>query len=525
MIKNKFFQIFLTILISGFYFFSRLQNLTSIPVFCDEAIYIRWAQIIQSEDNLRFIPQTDGKQPLFMWLNAVTLKFIQDPLVAGRLISVFAGFGLLLVLFLTTVIFINYEDKESNIFKFIKTSINKNFYQGLFTSLIYCLIPFSFFFDRLALADNLLSFFGFLALFFSFLLSKYPRLDLALILGFILGLSWLTKSPAIYFVVLSFLTFLILKKKSTIHNLVSNIYLPIISSIVAFLIYNILRLGPQFQMIALRNKDYIWTISEILKHPFDPLKPHLLNAFSLYHQYISTPILIFTFVGILMFFLNKNTKYQILNTKYLILIFWWLLPLIANAAMAKVFTARYILFTLPPLILLISIGFLNFLTKIKSNILKIILIVSVFILNINFIYKISLNPFNQKLISSELNYLEEWTSGWGIKESADFLKQRSLSANIIVGTEGAFGTLPDGLQIYGRNIPHLTIIGVGLGFSKIPTSLINARDYGDEVYLLINKSRLKLDTSELNQLELTKSFIKPDGDELLLYKLKPITVK
>lgn len=524
MIKNKFFQIFLIILISGFYFFSRLQNLTSIPVFCDEAIYIRWAQIIQSEDHLRFIPQTDGKQPLFMWLNAATLKFIEDPLVAGRLISVFAGFGILLLLFITTAIFLNYEDKESNIFKFIKTSINKNFYQGLFTSLIYCLLPFSFFFDRLALADNLLSFFGFLALLLSFLLSKYPRLDLALILGFILGLSWLTKSPAIYFVVLSFLTFLILKKKSTIYNLVSNIYLPIISSIVAFLIYNILRLGPQFQMIALRNKDYIWTISEILKHPFDPLKPHLLNAFNLYYQYISIPILIFAFIGLIIFLKNKKET-NLLNAKYLVLVSWWLLPLIANAAMAKVFTARYILFTLPPLILLISIGFLNFLTKIKSNILKIILIISVFILNINFINNISLNPFNQKLISSERNYLEEWTSGWGIKESADFLKQRSLSANIIVGTEGAFGTLPDGLQIYARNVPHLTIIGVGLGFSKIPTSLVNARDYGDEVYLLINKSRLKLDTDELNQLELTKSFIKPDGDQLLLYKLKPVTVK
>lgn len=520
MIKNNFFKFFLIILISGFYFFSRLQNLTSIPVFCDEAIYIRWAQVIQSEETLRFIPQTDGKQPLFMWLNAVTLKFIQDPLVASRLISVFAGFALLLTLFLITAVFLNYEEKEDNIFKFIKTSIKKNFYPAIFTSLIYCLIPFSFFFDRLALADNLLSFFGFLALFFSFLLSKYPRLDLAFILGFVLGLSWLTKSPAIYFVVLSFATFLLFNFRRP-----KTIVLPIISSFIAFLIYNILRLGPQFQMIALRNKDYIWTISEILKHPFDPLKPHLINAFSLYTHYLSLPLIIFSLTGLLLFIVNKKNRQQILKPKYLVLFAWWLLPLIANAALAKVFTARYILFTIPPFIILISIGFLNFLSKIKSNFLKIIFIISVFILNINFIYKISLNPFNQKLISSEQNYLVDWTSGWGIKESADFLKQRSLVANIIVGTEGGFGTLPDGLQIYSRNIPHLTIIGVGLGFTKLPASLVNARDYGDEVYLLINKSRLKLETSESDQLELVKSFIKPDGDQLLLYKFKPTTVK
>lgn len=199
---------------------------------------------------------------------------------------------------------------------------------------------------------------------------------------------------------------------------------------------------------------------------------------------------------------------------------WWILPLVANAAMAKVFTARYILFTLPSLIILISIGFSNFLTKIKSNILKIVLILAVFVLNINFIYKISTDPFHQKLTSTEQGYLSDWTSGWGIKESADYLKQRSQVANIIVGTEGAFGTLPDGLQIYGNKVNQLTIIGEGLGFTEIPEGLINAKKYGDEVYLLINKSRLKINSNQLNQLKLINSFDKPDGDKLLLYEIQ-----
>jgi len=513
MIKNKFSCFFLLILIFGLYFFSRFQNLTSIPVFGDEAIYIRWAQIIQSEETLRFIPQTDGKQPLFMWINAATLKFISAPLVSGRIISVFAGFGLLSLLFFTTAVFLNYEDKEKNIFKFIKNSVCKNFYPAAFTSLIYCLLPFSFFFDRMALADTLLSFFGLGALLFSFLLSKYPRLDLSLILGFILGLSWLTKSPAIYFIVLSFVTFLLFNYRNF-----KLIIIPLISSIIAFLIYNILRLGPQFSQIAIRNKDYIWSILEILKHPFDPLNPHLLNTLSLYNQYISCPLLIFSFVGLILL-LIKTKKTKNLNLKYLILISWWILPLIANAAMAKVFTARYILFTLPPLIILISIGFLNFLTKIKSNILKLILIITVFTLNLNFIYKISIDPFHQKLISTEAGYLSDWTSGWGIKESADFLKQRSQVANVIVGTEGAFGTLPDGLQIYCNKIPRLTIIGEGLGFTELPSGLVDAKNHGDEVYLLINKSRLKINSNQLNQLKLIKSFDKPDGDKLLLYEI------
>ena len=515
MTKNKFFRFFIIFLVCAFYFSSRLQNLTSIPVFGDEAIYIRWAQVIKSEETLRFVPQTDGKQPLFMWVNAVSLKFFFDPLISGRIISVLAGFGLMIVLFLLTAVILSYDSKEKDIFRFLRQSIIDNFYPSLFTSFIYILIPFTFFFDRMALADTLLSFFGVLCLFLVLLLSKFPRLDLSLILGFVLGLAWLTKSPAIYFVVLSFLTFLILKKKSIIYDLISTIHLPLISIFIGFLIYNILRLGPQFQMIALRNKDYIWSIADILKHPLDPLKPHLINVFEIYRYYLSIPLIIFSIIGSIVYF--KNFKLKIKN--YIILIAWWILPLIANCIFAKVFTARYILFTLPPLLVLISIFIFNFFKKISSIPLKIIILIAIFIPNIIFMFNLSVNPFTKKLPSSEQGYLVDWTSGWGIKESADFLKQRSLVANIIVGTEGAFGTLPDGLQIYGNKVPQLTIIGEGLGFTEIPAGLINAKNYGDEVYLLINKSRLKINSNQLNQLKLIKSFDKPDGDKLLLYEI------
>jgi len=513
MIKNKFVRFLVLISICCLYFFSRLQHLTSIPVFGDEAIYIRWAQLIKSEGTLRFVPQTDGKQPLFMWVNAVILKFFSDPLVSGRIVSVFAGFGLIIVLFLLTAIFLSYDSKEKDIFRFLRQSIIDNFYPSIFTSLLYILIPFTFFFDRMALADTLLSFFGALCLFLVLLLSKFPRLDLSLILGFALGLAWLTKSPAIYFVVLSLATFVFLNWRQP-----KSFFLPIISIFIGFLIYNILQLGPQFQMIALRNKDYIWSITDILKHPLDPLKPHLIDTFFIYNKYISWPLLIISLAGLILLFI-KNKKAKNLNYKYLVLICWWILPLIANAAMAKVFTARYILFTLPALIILISIGFTNFLNKIKSNLFKILLLIAVFILNINFIYKISVDPFHQKLFSTEQGYLTDWTSGWGIKKSADFLKQRAQIANVIVGTEGAFGTLPDGLQIYSNKISHLTIIGEGLGFTEVPAGLVDAKNHGDEVYLLINKSRLKINSNQLNQLKLIKSFDKPDDDQLLLFQL------
>jgi len=455
-------EIFLAIL----YFFTRLQNLTKLPVFADEAIYIRWSQIIKSVETLRFIPLTDGKQPFFMWLTVPFFKIFQDPLFASRFVSVMAGFGTLIAIYLI-----------------VRHLTNKNI--ALISCLIYILLPFSFFFDRMALADNLLSMFAVWALYLSLLLIKYPRYDLSMLLGIILGLAWLTKSPAIYFIVLSFATIIYKQPKKY--------YLPIISVIFAFVIYNILRLGPQFHMIAIRNKDYIWPLSEILKHPLDPLKPHLIDIFNIYKLYISIPIL-------LLFFTKFN----------LILFAWYLLPLIATCAMAKVFTARYMLFSLPPLIIIFSLA----LNKIKNKFIWLLLAIF-FIPNIIFIYKLSLDPYHQKLTSTEAGYINGWTSGWGIKESADYLITQSKTKNVIVGTEGYFGTLPDGLQIYTNNIPNLTVFGVGLGLSQIPEKLLDAKAHGDDVYLLINDNRHTI----TGNFEIIKTFTKSDGQKLMLYRL------
>src|SRR3989344_1207288 len=83
-------------------FFLRLYNLTILPIFGDEAIYIRWAQVMRAEPGLRFVPLSDGKQPLFMWVVIPFFKIIHDPLVAARVVSVFTGIGSLIGVFVLT---------------------------------------------------------------------------------------------------------------------------------------------------------------------------------------------------------------------------------------------------------------------------------------------------------------------------------------------------------------------------------------------------------------------------------------
>src|SRR3989344_3536017 len=188
--------------------FLRLYNLTILPIFGDEAIYIRWAQVMRAEPGLRFIPLSDGKQPLFMWVVIPFLKIIHDPLVAARVVSLFTGIGSLIGVFVLTYILFNRshselvsessESKDEKILNQVQDD-KKKVQIALLASLIYAISPFTIFFDRMALADSMLAFFGVWTLVFSLLTARKIRLDTAILAGFCLGGAFLTKSPASFF--------------------------------------------------------------------------------------------------------------------------------------------------------------------------------------------------------------------------------------------------------------------------------------------------------------------------------------
>ena len=238
------------------FFGLRLPSLTRIPVFVDEAIYIRWSQIMRSEPSLRFLPLSDGKQPLFMWATMPSLKIFSDPLVAGRMVSVIAGImSLFGIAFLTFV-------------------LTQNFFLSSLASLVYAVLPFSVFFDRMALVDSLLSAFGLWSLGLGALLIKKTRLDLAMLLGFAIGFGQITKSPAIFFYLWQPFLFLALfdfRSKDVKKRLIKLVGAWVVALFISLAVYNILRLGTNFHLIGSRNQDYLFSWREVFAHPLNPL--------------------------------------------------------------------------------------------------------------------------------------------------------------------------------------------------------------------------------------------------------------
>src|SRR5260370_18755314 len=80
------------------YFLVRLPGLLAVPIFCDESVYLRYAQLIARAPVSRaFLSVVDPKPPLHYWLLALVQRATSDPLLAARLLSALAAAAPLLL--------------------------------------------------------------------------------------------------------------------------------------------------------------------------------------------------------------------------------------------------------------------------------------------------------------------------------------------------------------------------------------------------------------------------------------------
>ena len=149
-LKIKKYQLLIITLV---YFFFRLINLTKLPIFNDEAIYLDWAWRETNEPGMLFYSLYDGKQPLLMWLFGISMHIFSDPFFAGRFISVIFGFLTLL-----------------GIYKLGKKYFTQNIATA--SALLYIFIPLFSFYDRQALMEAAVGAVGVWTIWFALLFWK-----------------------------------------------------------------------------------------------------------------------------------------------------------------------------------------------------------------------------------------------------------------------------------------------------------------------------------------------------------------
>jgi len=163
------------------YLVVRLINLTIIPIFNDEAIYLDWGWRETHVPGFLFYSLYDGKTPLLMWLFGIAETILPDPLVAGRLVSVLAGACTLW-----------------GIYKISKSFLNSKI--AYLSSVLYIFIPLFEIYDRQALMESSIAAIGVFSCYFALKLWSTDKQRYAYFLGIFLGLGILIKYSAVIFI-------------------------------------------------------------------------------------------------------------------------------------------------------------------------------------------------------------------------------------------------------------------------------------------------------------------------------------
>jgi len=448
-------RLILTAVLTIFFLVTRLSNLTKIPIFTDEAIYIRWGQIALQDPAHRFISLEDGKQPLFIWLMIPALKFISDPLVAGRIISVAAGF-----ISLAATVAIGWILFGETI--------------GWVAAALYIISPFFLLYDRLALYDSLTAALMSICLLLSILLAKKPRLDLSLLLGAAIGFGLLTKSSAQFAIFLLPISLLLLTDKGYKNYKVYKwISLSLLSISISLFISLLLRLSPLAYMVKLKEQTFIISFDEFFADPFSRFWGNLGGLTHWLTGYLTWPWIIAAAAGIAFTF-KKSWK------QTLFLLSWFIVPYLALAAFAIVLYPRFLLFMALPLLPLIAKGITTFsslrvprlgggrgnLTLWSLAMTAIVLYYPAYIS-----YQLILNPLDAPIPQADRGQLmDDWPAGYGVPEVVEILKIESQAHKIFIGTEGTFGLTPYALNIYLKDNRNIEIKGywpIGNGMPEI----------------------------------------------------------
>src|SRR3989344_4875440 len=258
------------------FFAIRLYHLGFLPIFTDEAIYVRWAQIAKFDPVWRFISLTDGKQPLFMWGSMIAMRFIDDPLLAARFVSVLAGLASATGLF------------------FLTRELFKNKWIGIIASFLYIIYPFALVYDRIALYDSLVGALAIWNLFLLVLLVRTGRIDVALIFGMVLGAGVLNKTSGFISAYLMPLGILLvdLSRKDRVSRIARLFLLVLLAFGLMYMHYSILRLSPFFHIVDEKNTIFYYPLREWLTHPFNFFEGNFKGLWDWVITYVTWPVIL-----------------------------------------------------------------------------------------------------------------------------------------------------------------------------------------------------------------------------------------
>ena len=477
------------------YFLLRLLHIMNLPLFTDEAIYVRWSQIAKQDAAWRFISLTDGKQPMFVWWAMILMKFFHDPLLASRMVSVVAGFLTVVGLF------------------FLGREIFKNKWVGFLTAGLYVLYPFGLVYDRMALYDSLVALFAVWSLYFEILLVRQPKAWIAFTLALVMGGGMLTKTSDFFSMYLMPATLLLFdfKSKHVVKRFATWLWFALLAVGLANGYYLVLRLSPFFHIISDKNGIFVYPLHDWIKHPLTFAVGNLQGLWDWFSGYMTYPVIVA--IAGSFFVARKFWKEKVL------LIIFWIVPFVGLGVFGRILYPRFILFMTVPLLCMAALS-LYALISLKNKIVGLVVLVLVVLLWVRADYYVVNDFAHAPIPQADLTqYSNDWPAGGGINQIIAYLSEKAATQKIHVATEGTFGSLPTyAVEIYlgeNRNIEKGGIWPIN---SDIPKDLLEKADTMP-VYMIFNETQMPPSGWPLS---LVLKYQKGIGNKYIsLYKVEP----
>lgn len=413
------------------------------------------------------------------------MQFIYNPLVAGRFVSIVAGFITLIGLFL------------------LSFELFKNRWVSILSVLLYVLYPFALVVNRMAIYESLVGMFGIWTLYVAILLVRHLNIGAALSLGLVLGGSILTKSSGfmnMYLLPITLLLFPFQKKNH--HKLFEWFLFVFLACGFAFLYYSVLFLSNKHYMIAEKDALFTYHLKELIPyHAFEKWPGQIVQLLEWIGIYLTYPALLLAFFSIIQKSYRKEK---------LLLFLWFAIPLLGIALFGRMLNPRYVfaitLFLLP----LIAVSVIELRHWRKKLLYGLVILVNISFLTYSD-YKILTDMSHAPIPDTELNqYVNSYSSGKGLREIVAYLQTEAQREPIVIASEGIYGSLPE--TVVEMYFYHNSAVEQ-YSFDKLPKQLppnIHKKANEKPVYVILNETqsvknwpvdlvmRFKRGTSNLN---------------------------
>lgn len=418
------------------YFATRLLNLDILPIFNDESTYIRYGIHQVKEPVLQPYSLLIGKEPLLPHLFATFGLMFDNLLIGARMVTVFFGFLTLVGLYL-----------------FSKKIIGK--VTGIFVSVLYIFSPFNLFFDRLAVLDSAINAIFIWSLFLTISIFDKASWQKGFALGLVVGFGLWIKTSALFFLLLPLISFGIFYfvKNDFIKDKKASGKILTAAFFISLLIF-----------LPLYFHEYYQIHKELLEQYTYPFAFFFSFPLSVWWQNFSNSILWILFYITPIIFIISTSSIAIIrrNSKLMLVLLWFTLPFLYIVFYAKLLTSRHVLFLTIPLLIFASFGLYHIWQKrstLSYFLVNIVIILSLFYHFFIWFQPEKLPSFFPKIIRNDIGqYVSGFSSGYGVLEAINYLKNISMSSDIIVFIRNDHGNPEDAVVAYFNYDPRIQIV-------------------------------------------------------------------